>query len=30
MEGDELRHLLGIPLVTHPPDETTPLPPGIS
>jgi cell division protease FtsH len=30
MEGDELRRLLGVPLVTHPPDETTPLPPGIS
>jgi cell division protease FtsH len=30
MEGDELRSLLGVPPVTHPSDDATPLPPGIN
>jgi cell division protease FtsH len=30
MEGDELRQLLGVPPVTHTPDDATPLPPGVS
>ena len=29
MEGDELRQMLGAPPVRHPPDDATPLPPGI-
>ena len=29
MEGDELRRMLGLPPVIHPPDDATPLPPGI-
>ncbi len=29
MEGDELRQMLGVPAVPHPPDDATPLPPGI-
>src|SRR6186713_1463040 len=30
MEGEELRHLMGLPAVAHPPDDATPLPPGIN
>ena len=30
MEGEELRHLMGLPAVAHPPDDATPLPPGVS
>jgi cell division protease FtsH len=30
MEGDELRQMLGLPPVTHPSDDATPLPPGIN
>jgi len=30
MEGDELRQMLGLPPVVHPPDDATPLPPGIA
>jgi cell division protease FtsH len=29
MEGAELRQMLGVPPVVHPPDDATPLPPGI-
>ena len=30
MEGDELRQMLGLPPVAHPPDDATPLPPGVN
>jgi cell division protease FtsH len=30
MEGEELRQMLGLPPAAHPPDDATPLPPGIN